>query len=310
MKGNIYTFLVLLVTVAGAFGVGCEEAKKLGSEDSNLIQSGDILISNGGTDSVLLFDSTGTFKDVIFDITAVNGEAIYAISENTITDEILVAVDGTPDRIMAIKKSDLSTREFIRDTNLTGNIRGMTYLTSGDTLVVETSNVEKFDSMGYRVTTGSWPKALQTTATGLGALAGGGFIHCSTGSDVVRTYDASGVQVATAASGIAATTDVTDCKVAPDGSIVVAFAGTTDTIRNYSSDLATINWDYSSLSVLSSPTGVAVKSDGAVLALDSVLNHLIEIKFDGTTAVGAVVGGHSADINNMMSSPQAIWVVP
>lgn len=310
MKGSVFTFFVLLIALVCTFGVGCQPKKTSSDEvDTSIIKSGDIIVSNGGSDSVLLFDSSGNFKDVVFELNAVNGEAIFGISENTVTGEILIAVDGTPDRIIAVKKSDLSSREFIRDTNLTGNIRGITYLTSGETLVVETSNVEKFDSAGYRVTTGSWPKALQTTGTGLDAVAGGGFIHCSTGSDVIRTYDASGTQLASAASGIAGTTDVVDCKVAPDGGIVVAFAGTTDTIRKYSADLSTTIWSYSSLSVLGSPLGLAVKSDGNILVLDSVLNHVLEISFDGTTATGNIFGGHGNEINTMLSTPQFIWVV-
>jgi len=309
MRGSLFTFFVLLVTLVCAFGVGCQPKKSSSEDESTKIQSGDIIVSNSGSDSVLLFDSTGAFKEVIFEINTVNGEAIFGISENTVTGEILVAVDGTPDRVMAIKKTDLTTREFIRDANLTGNIRGISYLTSGDTLVVETSNIEKFDSVGYRVTTGSWPKALQTTGTGLDAVAGGGFIHCSTGTDVIRVYDATGTQTATAVSGIAATTDVADCKVAPDGGIVVTFAGTTDTVRKYSADLSTTTWSYSSLSVLGSPLGLAIRSNGNVLVLDSVLNHVIEITFDGTTATGTIFGTHSNDINNMLSTPQFIWVV-
>lgn len=311
MKGQMYTFLVLLIATICAFGLGCQQKKDSGSdENTDVIQSGDIVVSNQGADSVLLFDSTGVFKDVIFEISTVNGEAITGITENSLTDEVLVAVDGTPDRVMAIKKSDLSSREYIRDnTNFTGTIRGLTFLTSGDTLVVETSNIEKFDSMGYRVTTGSWPKSLQTTGSGLDALSNGGFIHCSTGTDVVRTYDDAGTQVATVSSGIAATTDAADCKVSTDGGIVAAWSGTTDTIRKYSADLSTATWSYSSLSVLSTPSGIAVRANGNVLAMDSVFNHVVEISFDGTTAVGTILRGSDVDIDDMLSTPQFIWVV-
>ncbi|WP_413289098.1 hypothetical protein [Bdellovibrio sp. HCB337] len=310
MKRHIYTFLILLVSVIWLFGTGCQPKKSSDSEEAGMIQSGDIIVSNSGADSVLLFDSTGVFKDVIFEISTVNGEAITGISENTLTGEILIAVDGTPDRVMAVKKSDLTSREFIRDaTNFTGTIRGIAYLTSGDTLAVETSNLEKFDSMGYRVTTGSWPKALQTTGSGVDALTGGGFIHCSTGSDVIRTYDATGTQVATLASGIAATTDAADCKTAPDGDVVVAWSGTTDTVRKYSSSLAATTWSYSSLTILSTPSGIAVRANGNVLAMDSVLNHVVEIAFDGTNAVGTIMRGDAVDIDDMLGTPQFIWVV-
>lgn len=305
-RSCFYIISRLLLSAVCISLMSCQ--KKLPDEDNSAIKSGDLIISNQGTDSVLLFDSSGKYKDVVYDLPTANGEAITGISENTLTGEILLAVDGTPDRVIAIKKSDLSSREYIRDANLTGTIRGITFLTSGDVLVTETSNIEKFDLIGYRVTTGSWPKALQTTGSGVDALSGGGFVHCSTGSDVVRTYDAAGTQVATVSSGIAGTTDAIDCKVASDAGIIVAWSGTTDTIRKYSADLGTSTWSYSSLSVLSTPSGVAVRANGNVLALDSVLNHVVEITFDGTTALGTVIRGADVDIDDMLSTPQFIWV--
>ncbi len=299
------------IVLALAIIAGCQpKAVTEEATGSVVVSSGDIIISNQGADTVLLFDSNGVFKSVLYEITTVNGEALTGISENTITGEILIAVDGTPDRVIAVKKSDLSSREFIKDiTNFTGTIRGLAYLTSGETVVVETSNVERFDSVGYRVTTGAWPKALQTTGSGIDAMTGGGFVQCSTGSDVVRTYDASGTQVATVASGIAGTTDAIDCRSTPDGGVVAAWSGTTDTIRKYSSNLGAVTWSYSSLSVLSTPSGIAVRANGNVLALDSVFNHVVEISFDGTTATGNIIRGSGVDIDNMLSTPQFIYVV-
>lgn len=310
MKQYVIGFKIFVLFVL-AIAIGCQP--KAVSEESEstsvVVSSGDIIISNQGADTVLLFDSTGVFKSVLYEISTVNGEALTGISENTVTGEILIAVDGTPDRVMAIKKSDLSSRQFIKDaTNFTGTIRGVAYLTSGETVVVETNNVEKFDSVGYRTTAGSWPKALQTTGSGIDAMTGGGFVHCSTGSDVVRTYDASGTQVATVSSGIASTTDALDCRSTPDGGIVASWSGTTDTIRKYSANLSTVQWSYSSPSVLSSPTGLAVRANGNVLALDSVLNHVVEISFNGTTASGTILGGAAVDIDNMLSAPQFIYV--
>lgn len=307
-RSSFYIKTGLLLSLFCTFLMSCQ--KKASDEDRSLIKSGDIIISNQGTDSVLLFDSSGKYKDVVYDLPTANGEAITGISENTLTGEILIAVDGTPDRVIAVKKSDLSSREFIRDANLTGTIRGIAFLTSGDTLVTETSNIEKFDLIGYRVTTGSWPKALQTTGSGIDAISGGGFIHCSTGSDVVRTYDATGTQVATVSSGIAGTTDAADCKAdSADDSVIAAWSGTTDTIRKYSANLGTTTWSYSSLSVLSTPSGIAVRANGNVLALDSALNHVVEITFDGTNALGTVIRGADVDIDDMLSTPQFIWVV-
>lgn len=278
--------------------------------NTTMIASGDIIITNQASDSALLFNSAGVFKEVLFELPTVDGEALTGISENTLTGEILIAVDGTPDRVIAINKTDLTTREYIKNiANFSGNIRGVAYLTSGETLAVETSNVEKFDTMGYRVTLGGWPKALQTTATGLDAMPNAGFVLCSTGTDAVRTYDADGTQLATATSGIASTTDAANCRSTPDGGVVVSWSGTTDTIKKYSSDLNTTIWSYSNTSVLANPTGVAARANGNILVLDSVLNHVVEIRFDGSIATGTILKGADIDIDNMLSSPQFIYVV-
>ncbi len=152
-------------------------------------------------------------------------------------------------------------------------MRGLAKLTSGNILIAESSvgAVENFTSAGVRVTTGGWPLSLQTTATDLKALSNGGFILCSTGTDVVRTYNSAGTQLYTVSSGIGATTDAMSCDVSGNGSgtVAVAWNGTTDTIRVYAdSTLATVRWSYSNTTLMPNPVALAYRPNGNLLVVD------------------------------------------
>lgn len=276
--------------------------------------SGDIVVSNAGSDAVLLFDSAGKFKRVLVSLDTTAGEAVTGIVLNKVTRQILVAVDGV-DRVLAVNQDDGEVSSFIINANLTGTIRGITQLVNGDILVVETSNIERFSSVGARRVTdvtdgsGTWPKALQTTGSEVSARADGGFVHCSTGADVVRTYGADAVQVASVASGIAATTDVSSCVSAPsDAAVYAMFSGTTDTLRKLDPVTLATTWSYSNLTILSTPTGLGVRSNGNILALDSVFNHVVEVSAAGTLV--GILEGNDVDIDDMLSSPQFIYVIP
>jgi len=285
------------------------------AEASGLVfTTGDIVVSNAGSDAVLLFDSAGKFKRVLVSLDTTSGEAVTGLVLNKVTRQMLVAVDGV-DRVLAVGQDDGEVSSFIINANLIGNLRGITQLVNGDILVVETSNVERFSSVGARrvsdVTDGSgtWPKSLQATASAVSARADGGFVHCSTGADVVRTYGADAVQIASVASDIAATTDVSSCISAPaDAAVYAMFSGTTDTLRKLDPVTLATTWSYSNLTHLSTPTGLAVRANGNVLALDSVFNHVVEISAAGTLV--GILEGSDVDIDDMLSSPQFIYVIP
>jgi hypothetical protein len=263
-------------------------------------KSGDILVSNSGSDAVLALDSTGNFKRVIFNVEN-SSETVYGITWLAATNEIAVVVDGS-DRVMAVSAEDCSERLFIVNANLTGNVRGITQLASGDILVVETSNVERFTSSGSRVTAGGWPRALQSVGTDISALSNGNFVHCSTTTDVVRIYNDAGTQVATRSSGIAGTTDATACVVLANGSIAVSWSGTTDTVVVYSADLSTVQMSYSDIGLLSTPGGIAQLPNGNLLIAERVFHYLVEI-----TAAGQFVKIHG---DGFLNIPEFLLVVP
>ncbi len=189
------------------------------------------------------------------------------------------------DRVLRI---DLDSRDgvaenYISDINLTGTLRGITGTIFGDILVVETNNVERFDLNRTRVVAGGWPKALQTTGSGISMLPDGGFVHCSTGTDVVRTYSSSGSQLFTASSGIAGTTDVIDCRYSAEtGKVLALFNGTTDTVRVYSSKtLSSVTFSYSNSVFLTNPRAADFKENGSVLIADGTSQRVIEIDSTG-----------------------------
>lgn len=311
--------LAISLALTALMSISC--AKKPGDDaladsSTNIFSSGDIVVSNSGSRTLLLFDATGKFKRVISSLSNTAGEIYTGVVLNKTTGQLIVAVDGAADRLLAISNSGVETTYFT-DAQFTGTIRGLTQLASGDLLIVETSNVERISSAETPIRRSpayggqTWPKALQTTATGINALPNGGFVHCSTGSDVVRTYIDNPVgiaHVATAASGIAATTDVTDCRTDSANAVYAVFSGTTDTVRKYSTDLSTTAWSFSDLGILSTPSGMAVRADGRVLVLDTGFNHVVQISADGSS--GAVMQGGLVDIDDLLNNPQFIYVIP
>lgn len=239
-----------------------------------IFASGDIIVSNAGSDAVLVLDKDGEYKNVLFDVDNTS-ETVTGITYLSNTHEILVVVEGT-DRIVAVS-SNGTDRSFTTHAQFTGTVRGITQLASGDILAVETNNVERFDMLGSRITSGGWPLALQTGGQSISAISTGGFVHCSNTLDVLRTYNDAGAQQATVSSGIGGTTDAFGCTALADGNIAVAWSGTTDTVRVYNAALSSTIGSYSDLGRLAAPTGITERANGNILILDSVFNHIVEL---------------------------------
>lgn len=271
-------------------------------ESEVCFESGDIIVANSGSDAITVLDSAGVFKRTAYSVNTSQGENFYGLDILASTGELLVSVDSGADRIMAIDPITCAARIHISDVNLTGNLKGIAQLVSGDILVIETSSVERFAESGVRITAGAWPKALQTTPTQVSAIGAGGFVLCSNGSDVVRTYNDAGTQVATRASGIAATTDAMGCMALADGNIATAWSGTTDTVSIYNSNLSSSLFTYSNPSVLGAPGGIAERANGNIIIADRVLHYLVEITNQGVF-VGTLGSG-------LLNTPEHVLVVP
>ena len=118
------------------------------SNDVNLIQSGDIIVTNAGNDSIVLLDSDGNFKSVLVD-SQTDATLIYnGLSYDTLNDQILFSYDSTTavlDAVKAISLFDGTVSTVISNNNLTGTMPGLARLTGGELLVLETNQTaEKF----------------------------------------------------------------------------------------------------------------------------------------------------------------------
>lgn len=264
------------------------------------LTSGDVIVANRGNGSIFLLNHIGEFKSVLFQAST-SDEFIGGVTYNSLANEILISIDGS-DRIMSVDVTTGEDRIFAATAQLNGTIRSITQLNNGDILVIETNALERFDQNGVRITTNGWPKTLQTTPSTVKSLKSGGFVLCSTGSDVVRTYDNDGVQINTASSGIAGTTDATGCTELSDGSIAVTWSGTTDTVQILSPDLSTVLATYSDISKMPLPSSIAELQNGNLVISDLTYNHLIEI-----TKTGQFVQFLASPY---MNQTQTVFVVP
>ena len=229
--------------------------KDLKETTSNLyLTRGDIIItSNSADDAISLNPNTLNSKQ----LTSLDrsSERVGASGWMATTEELMLAIDGR-DRIIAVNPVDGSKRDLIVNTQLNGTLRCVTQLTSGDLIICESNNIEKYTSKGLRVTSG-FPLAI-STIYGTDKLPGGGFIACAGGGvDEVRIYDADGTLVAQD-SGPGGH-DARACKVLADGRIVVAFNGGNDQIWLYDADLSNgaLLVSDSDLGVMPSPTGIS-----------------------------------------------------
>ncbi|MFN8790124.1 MAG: hypothetical protein ACK5Y2_01560 [Bdellovibrionales bacterium] len=290
--------------------LGCAPEEKSEEEVGALtLSSGDLVISNAGSRDVKVFSADGVYKGTLLDLDNASGQAPYGLEYNPLSQQILVAVDGAAGRVIkGIHRSSFAITDFSTSSALNNTLRGLALLTSGDLLVVIAggNRVEKLNGLtGTQITAGAWPKSLQTAGTGVAARLSGSFVHCSSGTDAVRLYDATGAQTATVSSGIASTTDVMDCKADSTGHIYAVYNGTTDTVRKYDSTLGTTTWSYSNTVLLPNPTGLAVRSNGSALVLDQTLHHVLVVAADGTSATTL-----GSDSDNLLNSPQFILILP
>jgi hypothetical protein len=291
---KIINFLLLFAVL------GCSESKQSEAVSSNLIASGDIVISNSGNGGILLLSSEGKYKATLANIDY-SIERVWGITFSQSSNEVLITVDGA-DRVLAVSAKDATQRIAIINPGLSGSLRGITQLLNGDILIVEGNNIERFNSDGTRVTSNGWPKSLQIAGSEIRSTSNGGFVLCSTGSDIVALYDSDGMLLHSAVSGIAGTTDATGCRVLNDGKVAVSWSGTTDTIQILSPDLTTVLGTYQDSAKLRSPTSVAQRANGNLLVSGSYYNHIVEL-----TADGVYVKTLGSEFSNLT---QMIFVVP
>lgn len=298
------SFLITLV-------FGCKQepvptSTPTATEPENLIMPGDLIVVNMTSDSLLHFDSNGAYKGVLYDVDNI-GESIYDVAWKADTQEIMFTVNGSP-RVGAISVVDGTYRSLITNANLTGTLRGLTQIPGGDILVIETANVERFTTAGVRRTSVSgvtWPNTFSATAAPeqIVTTSNGELIIC--GSANINRFTVNAVRVGEAVvSAIVGTTAANGCVELDNGSIAVAFSGTTDTIRTVASGMtqASIASIYSDLAVLASPHSLTKALNGNILTVDTVFNQIVELTSTGTFV--RTLGG------SLLGTPNSIFSVP
>lgn len=304
-------FLILAVLFLSSSCILKNESPiETSSDDVNLIQRGDIVVSNLNTDSIILLDSEGNFKDTLLDSPIDNTLMFAGLHWDSLNKEVIFLYDSTNnalDAVKAINPYDGSIRTVLSNNQLGAVLPAVARLTSGDLLIVEqASTAEKFNSSGVRQGA-PFISTLTATVADIAPLNNGGFITCSSGTaNTVRTYNAAGTVQATATSAapvpslgaLAATSCVQD---QDSGVIYVAYSGATDAIRAYNSALTTVAWTFTDTNVLTTPGKISLRPNGNILVTDTGFHHIVEIDTNG--ALVQVLGG------TVLNNPAHITVV-
>ncbi len=307
LKGLL--FLVMLVSSTSCL-ISSDSPVETSSNDVNLIQQGDIIISNVNTDSIVLLDSEGNFKDTLLDYPIDNTLLLSGLHWDSTNKEIIFLYDSTTntlDAVKALNPYDGSVRTVLANGQLGAVLPAVARLSGGDLLVVEqASTAEKFNSSGVRQGT-PFIATLTATVADLAPLNNGGFVACSSGTaNTVRTYDLAGTVQATATSaapvpslGALASTSCVQNQSA--GTIYVAYSGATDAVRAYDSTLTTTLWTFTDTNVLTTPGKISLRPNGNILVTDTGFHHIVEIDTNG--ALVQVLGG------TVLNNPAHITVV-
>lgn len=270
---TIFIYFLILISLIACI----KNPKESSSSDGAIMQPGDIVVTSTTADSVLLLDKDGNFKKLLLNLDN-NLEIPYGLDWNPFTYEIIVSINGSPDRLMGISALDGTVREVVRNTAFNGNAFGVAVTALGEYLAIESNSIEKFTATGSRINNGTFPKAnIMSNLAQIRSLSAGGFVLCANGTDRVRTYNDSATQQNETQSGIAGTTNAYGCAESPDGTIAASWDGTTDTIALYSSDLSTEVMAFADSSYLNAPRGVTVKADGNILAADAGYEWIVEV---------------------------------
>lgn len=271
MKSLILPLLLLLTSCLP------EESKPTSS--SLYVAAGDILITSTLVDVVHQFDKDGNYIRQLWR-TNLASEVVGGLGWAHSTNEILISINGTPDRVVAVSVIDGRERVLAVDANLNGTPAGVTQLTdSRDIIVTEGATIERFSEAGLRETFAVWPAALPNVQA-IQALDDGTWVTAST-STAVRLYNDSTTSVAPIATATApvGTTGAYGVVQLRNGKFLTSWeGGAADYLSVYNADLTfdrhIIGIDQA---LLINPRGVAEKKNGNFLVADTTRDYVIEV---------------------------------
>ncbi len=267
---------------------------------------GDIIVSSVNNDAVYIFDSQGTYKRVLWSTTRTS-DFISALGWMHTTNEVLITIDGTLDRVVAVSVIDGRARDVIIDANYGGTNRGVAQLYgSRDLIACEGANTERFNENSIRETHGVvWPSAVTANIHHIKALEDGNWIIASNANGLRLFADQITAFAALASAAAPAGTTVTyGVDQTESGQFIASWEGAAaDYLSLYNSDL-TFNRHIlgNDQGLLINPRGVGVKKDGNFLVADQTRQYIVE-----TTPAGSVVKLIGM---GFLNSPYALMVVP
>ncbi len=135
-------------------------------------------------------------------------------------------------------------------------------------------------------------------------LSNGKWLSCSSTAGLRVTPDSTTSLTATATvtSLITATTATYGCGELSDGTIVVGWNGTTDTIQTYTSTLTGATTLISNAAVFGDPRGIAIGENDEIYVAEGTRNVIVELD-----TLGNVVREFG---NSYLQSPRALIVIP
>lgn len=241
---------------------------------------GELVVTNYYSDSALLLDSDGNFKEILYNVEN-NQEQVVGVNWNNSTNEVVLSINGWPDRLIAISAIDGSQRVVVQTNQFNGSTLGVTVNSNGEYYAIETHRVEKFDSNGIRINNGNFPTGnLFNNLSQINLHSDGGFLVCGYGGDRVAIYNENGVQQFSAVSGISGTTNGFGCNQLSSGEVVTSWDGSSDTITVYNSDLSTTLASFSDTSILPAPRGIGIKANGNILVTDASYHYIVELSYN------------------------------
>ena len=296
---NVLFPILLLIT-------SCIPQESKPTSRSLHVAAGDILVSSSVLDSVIQFDADGTYKRVLWR-TMLASETVSGVGWMHSTNEILITVDGTPDRVVAVSVADGTERTLINNTNITGALlRTATQLKdTRDIIITETTSIERATESGVRATyAGVWPSTVTTNVQDMAPLEGGGFATASS-STGVRVYpDSVAVFAASATTAApAGTTGSFGVSEMPNGQFLISWEGAAlDYLSIYNADLTLDAHVVNNQGLLAAPRGVAVKKNGNLLVADNTFDYVLEVTPTGTEVQRIGLG--------FLDAPYNVLVVP
>lgn len=294
--------LILLISLSSCLPLP-EESDPTFS--SLFVAPGDILISSVTLDLVYHFDSEGNYKKIFW--RTPRNEVINSLGWMHTTNEVLITVNGNPDRVMGISVVDGRERNVINDAQFNGTARGVAQLYNSRSLIAsEGANIERFNEYSIRETfAGVWPSNATANIHSIRALENGNWIIASNANGL-RLYpdQVTAFTPLASANPPAGTTITYGVDQTADGQFIASWeGGAADYLSLHNSDLSfnrhIIGNDQG---LLVAPRGVAVKKNGNFLVADQTRQYVIEVTPSGS--VVKLIG------QGFLSTPYAVMVVP